>query len=43
MFNFLQTESVDTNEADECINESNPSSPASDIAENGLFYCNPEF
>lgn len=33
-----RTESVDTNEADECINESNPSSPASDIAENGLFY-----
>lgn len=38
----LQNESVDVNsEADECMNESAPTSPASDIAENGVFYRNP--
>lgn len=44
MFIFLQTESVDINsEADERMNESTPSSPASDIAANGSFYCNDGF
>lgn len=40
----MQKESVDVDsEADECMDESAPSSPASEIAENGVFYRNPGF
>lgn len=44
MHNFFQNESVDVySEADECMNESAPTSTAADIAENGVFHRNPEF
>lgn len=38
----MQDEYVDANsDSDECMNEGSPSSSASDMAENGAFYCYP--
>lgn len=44
IFILLQNESVDVNsDADESMNESAPTSAASDIEENGVFHRNPGF